>query len=428
MEEQVGLGPKRSYGVKCIFLKLCVTCFIFSACVAGATNHPPNVVFIYADDLGYADIGYNAPAGSLAYTPNIDRICNEGIYLSNYLTHHVCTPSRAGVLTGRHYTRVGAGINVNGTLDNSVPNIAKDFQAAGYATGCFGKWHSSDPNEPTNGKSQVVNYNDVAVYSDVHQMNTAPLDNGLFDKSFPRAWGEGVNAYGFDRYVGFYSGLVDYFDKFINFYHDVNWWHDGDYVPDEPGYLTDLLSQHSLAFVETNQANPFFCYVPHGCVHAPYDIMRSDLEEMCNIIDDEHPTLAWTNVMMLASPLTGALIRDADEMRCTPDFEFDREALDGQINGFADLVYYTMIYSMDKSVGAMLDKLDELVAVGTVVTDRPPHRSVRATLTHTAPTSSNGVLSGKPVSKPFPFDAHYATCKFIRCDYSALSPCRSFIH
>ena len=198
-----------------LFPRFCVVLFALHAIDARATNRPPNVILIYADDLGYSDIGYNAPTGSLARTPNIDRICNEGVYLSNYLTHHVCTPSRAGVMTGRHYTRVGSGLNVNGTLDNSVPNIAKDFQQAGYTTGCFGKWHSSDPNEPTNGKGQEVDYNAVKAYSATHQEDTAPLDNGMFDKSFIRAWGEGVNAYGFDRYVGFYSGLVDYFDKYI---------------------------------------------------------------------------------------------------------------------------------------------------------------------------------------------------------------------
>jgi arylsulfatase A-like enzyme len=339
------------------------------AAQTGRTNGPPNVVFIYADDLGYADIGHNASVGSLAYTPNIDRICQEGVYLSNYLTHHVCTPSRAGLITGKYFTRVGSGISVNGTLDNSIPNIAKDFQAAGYKTGCFGKWHSSEPNFPTGGNGQYFSNGDMT-FNELHQENTAPLDNGIFDKvwtSYP--WGETVNAYGFDRFVGFFSGSVDYFDKYLKYYRDINWWHDGAYVPDEPGYLTDLISQHSLAFVETNRAVPFFCYVPHGAVHAPYDITRSDLEEMCNIWDDEYPGLAWDNVKMLeATSGSGRLIRDVEELRCTPGAEFDRETLDGQINGFADLVYYTMIYSMDKATGALLDRIEELgLTTNTIV-------------------------------------------------------------
>lgn len=338
----------------------------------GRTNGPPNVVLIYADDLGYADIGYNASVASvdnLAYTPNIDRICNKGIYLSNYLTHHVCSPSRAGLLTGKHYTRVGSGMFVNGTLDNSIPNIAKDFQAAGYITGCFGKWHSSEPNFPTGGNGQYYSNGDMT-FNELHQENTAPLDNGIFDKVWTQyPWGETVNAYGFDRFVGFFSGGVDYFDKYLKYYRDVNWWHDGEYVPNEPGYLTDLISQHSLEFIETHRDHPFFCYIPHGAVHAPYDIKRSDLEEMCNIWDGDYPALAWTNVKMLqATSGSGRLIRDVEELRCTPGAEFDREALDGQISGFADLVYYTMIYSMDKATGVLLDQLEALgLTTNTIV-------------------------------------------------------------
>ena len=76
----------------------------------------PNVVMILADDLGYADISRNATPGRFRHTPNLDRLCNEGIFLQNYVTHHVCSPSRAGILTGRHYTRVGAGVEVRGPV------------------------------------------------------------------------------------------------------------------------------------------------------------------------------------------------------------------------------------------------------------------------------------------------------------------------
>jgi len=139
-------------------------------------------------------------------------------------------------------------------------------------------------------------------------------------------------------------------------------------VPDEPGYLTDLLSQHSLEFIENNRDIPFFCYVPHGAVHAPYDIMRSDLEEMCTIWDDEYPALAWDNVKILQSPSTTNLIGGVEELRCSGAEEFDMNVLDGQLPGFFDLVYYTMIYSMDKATGLLLDRLEVLgLTTNTIV-------------------------------------------------------------
>ena len=315
--------------------------------VPGRTDGPPNVVVLYADDLGYSDISYNAPAGSFSNTPTLDSICTNGVYFSNYVTHHVCSPSRAGLLTGRHYTRVGAGPEVGGTLDNSIPNMAKDFQAAGYETAAYGKWHNSSVPDDK-GNAIYVSSRDLVI-----------RDNDTYEQYRDIAWGEGVNAYGFDDWAGFYGGGSDYFDRFGSWSNEIDWWINGVFSPHTPGYTQDLIAANAANFITENAHQPFFVHVAMEAVHTPYHIKRSDLETMCGIVDDIDPSLAWNNVKLLASPTTSNLIQDVEELRCTPGDEFDKDVLDGTLSGFADLVYSTLAYALDNTTGQILDRLDE---------------------------------------------------------------------
>jgi len=345
----------------------------------GRTDGPPNVIIIYADDLGYADISRNASSGSLVHTPHIDRICGEGIYLENYMTHHVCSPSRSGLLTGRHYSEVGAGAQVGGTLDNSIPNIAKDFQAAGYATGAFGKWHNGNAPESDDGNTIRV--------SKVADVNPT---NGINEVVGDADFGEGVNAYGFDEWAGFYGGGHDYHDR-INA-REIDWWINQTYAPFTLGYNTYIIRDDALKFIDDHAHEPFFLYIPNEAVHAPYDILNTDLEEMCNGVSSTTPSLAWSTVGELVSPATGRKIKDVLQMHCNGGAEFDREVLDAALPGFYDLVYYTMDYAMDKSTGQILDRLEayglstNTIIVfaadngGTTSGDNSPFRGTKHTL------------------------------------------------
>jgi arylsulfatase A-like enzyme len=232
----------------------------------------PNIVFILADDLGHSDISYNNPdPAKFRYTPNLDSICREGLYLENFYTHHVCSPSRAGLLTGRHYTRVGSGNEVGGTLDNSIPNVAKDLKSQGYVTGAFGKWHNSYMNFPEEGNGVMVSKPD--------ECDTA---NYIFENFKQIDWGEGVNAYGFDHWMGYYGGGGDYFTKYSNWHKDINWWVDRNYAAETAeGYVTNQIGEAALSFIETYQDQPFFCYVPMEAVHEPLQITLTDLKELC---------------------------------------------------------------------------------------------------------------------------------------------------
>ena len=310
---------------------------------AATTPRPPNVVVIIADDLGYADISRNATPGKFRHTPNLDRLCNEGIFLQNYVTHHVCSPSRAGILTGRHYTRVGAGVEVGGTLDNTIPNVAKNLQAAGYTTATFGKWHNCFRPMSDNGKSVKV----------ATRAQVIPDDDTYQDfKNI--AWGEGVNAYGFNQWAGFYGGGADYFNRYDSWSGENEWWINRTFSPQVVGYTTDLIATNSLNFITANQSKSFFLYVPMTAVHTPMCIKLSDLQELCA----RHPG-EWDYVKNLTSPTTGRRIQDVAELRCEVGEEFDYSLIDPARNHFTQIAYSTLAYSMDKAVGLIFHRLNQ---------------------------------------------------------------------
>jgi len=110
----------------------------------GQTARPPNIVILFADDLGYGDLGcYGHP---LIRTPNLDRMAAEGMRFTQvYSAAPVCTPSRAALLTGRLPLRSGLtrvlGPRSTGGISDTEITLAQALQTAGYATACVGKWH-----------------------------------------------------------------------------------------------------------------------------------------------------------------------------------------------------------------------------------------------------------------------------------------------
>src|SRR5215831_19313666 len=110
---------------------------------AAAPQRPPNIVMIYADDLGYGDLGCY---GSKIRTPHLDRMAAEGIRFTQfYSANPVCSPSRAALLTGRYPTRTGVPNVLFPTdttgLAHSETTIAQMLKGSGYKTMCIGKWH-----------------------------------------------------------------------------------------------------------------------------------------------------------------------------------------------------------------------------------------------------------------------------------------------
>src|SRR6185295_7599587 len=113
---------------------------------AGAADRPPNVVLIFCDDLGYADIG---AFGGKTLTPNLDRLAGEGIRFTDfYVGQAVCSASRAALMTGCYPIRVGIlgalGPNSKIGISDRELIMPQMFKSAGYATGMVGKWHLGD--------------------------------------------------------------------------------------------------------------------------------------------------------------------------------------------------------------------------------------------------------------------------------------------
>jgi len=191
---------------------------------------PPNIVIILVDDLGYGDVG--AYGASVIKTPNIDRLAREGVKLTDfYAAANICTPSRAGLLTGRYPIRTGLGHQVIQAWDTkglppSEITIAEALKARGYVSGAVGKWHLGH------------------------------------DKPY---WPPTVQ--GFDSFYGLpYSHNQRPLSMFALPGPGV------EYVKDDHidlAQLTTEFTDKSVEFIEKNAAHPFFLYIAHTAPHLP---------------------------------------------------------------------------------------------------------------------------------------------------------------
>ena len=182
----------------------------------------PNLVILLADDSGWGDYGFTG--NTQARTPHLDSLARGGASLDRFFVCAVCAPTRAEFLTGRYHVRGGVtGVSTGRErLNTDEKTLADAFKAAGYATGCFGKWH--------NGSQ----------------------------------WPYHPNARGFDEYYGFTSGhWGEYFDPPLE--------HNGRPVRGK-GYIADDLTTRALAFIEQNRSRPFLCYVPFNTPHSPWAV------------------------------------------------------------------------------------------------------------------------------------------------------------
>ncbi len=187
--------------------------------------------------MGHGDLSIT---GGKTPTPNIDKILNQGVRFTNFMTNPVCSPTRGGLLTGLHPLRIGSGPETGGNLDTKIVNFGNYFQKEGYNTGLFGKWHNSpSPNE-------------------VPGSNT-------------------INQYGFNRFVGFYAGAIDFFSK-----ASTGWFHDDKLIEDELDYSTDLISKYAIEFMDKskNENKPFLCYIPFNAVHGPHVVKEELLKRV----------------------------------------------------------------------------------------------------------------------------------------------------
>ncbi|QOV87631.1 sulfatase-like hydrolase/transferase [Humisphaera borealis] len=254
---------------------------------------PPNVVYLFADDLGWSDISAH-PGGSIP-TPNIDRLFKQGCELRNFMGWCVCSPTRAMLLTGRHPFRVGTGPETGGELEKAEATIAEGFKANGYTTGVFGKWHNGE--DP-----------DTAEYRAAYAEAFKAMPNKKFKG------GLGVNEHGFDEAWVYYGGGADYFTRrTAGGRGPVSWWHNREFRPQDAGYTEDFIVQHVMEFIRANKEHPFFCYVPFHIVHAPLQAKDSDLKDVDPKVTDETKRTYAAMVQALDKNV-GAILGELDKL------------------------------------------------------------------------------------------------------------------
>lgn len=215
--------------IKSILITLSIALLLIS-CNKPATTNKPNVIVILADDLGYA--GLSCFGGEGIATPHLDKLANNGVKCTNfYANSTVCSPTRVALFSGRYQQRVGLdhiyfhcvdSIGFDPKTNPSLPVIMKE---AGYKTGVFGKWHlgSGDAYQP--------------------------------------------KAHGFDEFTGFLDGNIDFISKH-NTESEVDWF--VHHQPsNQPGYVTELLNQAVVDFIDKEHDNPFFIYLPEAAIHVP---------------------------------------------------------------------------------------------------------------------------------------------------------------
>jgi arylsulfatase A-like enzyme len=227
---------------------LATAMLLLPAATIGAADAPqptprkPNVLVIVADDLGYGDLGVHG--GKDVPTPNLDALAACGVRCTNgYVSAPYCSPSRAGLLTGRCQTRFGHEFNphVGDETKLGLPldqrTIADRLRGAGYATGAIGKWHLG--------------------FSAAHH----------------------PQARGFDDYFGFLVGMHNFLlhkdarARFGSAYsHDMIY--RGREVQKLDGYTTDLFTDEALAFMDRHADRPWFLYLSYNAVHTPLEVLE----------------------------------------------------------------------------------------------------------------------------------------------------------
>jgi arylsulfatase A-like enzyme len=212
----------------------------------------PNILLIVADDLGYGELGcqghHDVP------TPHIDSIARNGVrFTSGYVSCPVCSPTRAGLMTGRYQERFGHEFN---PLDDAAPSfglvrdettLAERLKAAGYATGMVGKWH----------------------------LGATP--------------GLRPTERGFDEFFGFLGGAHPYLGDRDR---PVNAVVRGTERVVEPTYLTDAFAREALAFIDHHRSEPFFLYLAFNAVHSPLEAPARYRERFAKIKDENRRTFS----------------------------------------------------------------------------------------------------------------------------------------
>ena len=223
----------------------------------------PNVLLIIADDLGYGEL--SCQGNPQIPTPHIDSIAKNGVrFTHGYVSGPYCSPTRAGLMTGRYQQRFGHEFNP-GPMEQAVTNfglplgettIANRLKSAGYATGMFGKWH-------------------LGYKPDFHPMKR-----------------------GFDEFYGFLGGAHNYFTAGAEAANPSNAFLRGTIPVEKIEYATDEFARETVAFIERHAGKPWFVYLPFNAVHSPMQATDKYLRRFAHITDERRRAYAAMTAAM----------------------------------------------------------------------------------------------------------------------------------
>lgn len=223
-------------------------------CSLAADAKKPNILLIVADDLGYGELSIQG--NPQIPTPNIDSLARSGVrFTSGYVSGPYCSPTRAGLLTGRYQQRYGHEFNpgpaqqASGVFGLSLKErtLGDRLKEAGYATGWFGKSHLG------------------------YEPQFHPLKRG------------------FDEYFGFLGGAHDYLDAAGDSRNPLL---SGTNVVNNIDYTTDAFGREAVQFIDKHRAGPWFVYLPFNAVHAPLESIQKYLSRFPNIAERKRHTFA----------------------------------------------------------------------------------------------------------------------------------------
>ncbi|MBN7820455.1 sulfatase [Bowmanella yangjiangensis] len=237
----------------------------------------PNVVIIFTDDQGYADLGIQGSRQDLK-TPNIDKLASLGTRFSHgYVTSPQCTPSRAGLVSGQYQQRFGVDENRFTPMPLDIDTIGSRFQRLGYKTGMIGKWHL----EVMGNSSEWLEKNHPDFYASNQSIEKLPLQYKR--PFFPDERGFDDVFWGYERRY------------WTNFELNGSDKSAGYQIKEQ--YRLDLTAQAAGAFIERNAENPFLLYfAPYG-PHVPLEATEFYLSR----IPENMPTRRRYALAMMAA-------------------------------------------------------------------------------------------------------------------------------
>lgn len=251
--------------------------FLAGSLVA-ADARKPNILIIVGDDMGYADIGVHGCKE--IPTPHIDSLAKNGIRCtSGYVTGPYCSPTRAGLMTGRYQQRFGHEFNPGPSpaeqfgLPLTEVTLADKLKAGGYATGMVGKWHLG--NQP---KHNPVNR-------------------------------------GFEEFYGFLGGGHQYFPPLPGGKGANNAILRGLERVEEKEYLTDAFAREAVAYIDKHQKEPFFLYLTFNAVHTPMQAAEKYLARFPDVKDERRRT--YCGMMSAMDDAIGSVLKKLDDSRLT---------------------------------------------------------------------------------------------------------------